>query len=175
MTSPALSLSSADADLEQALLASRVMVEPPEQTLLRAIGLWQERPQGTAAGPALMRRIAAALTFDSAMAEPWALGVRATGPAARQMLFTAEGRDIDLRVATHTVGGKATFKVSGQIFGPDVLGQAEIKAPGYQATLAWNDMSEFCFEDVPAGPCTLLLRSADWSIELPAFELAVGA
>ncbi|MDP3824770.1 MAG: hypothetical protein Q8R33_25130 [Burkholderiales bacterium] len=175
MTVPAMSSTPIDADLERALSASRVMVDAPEQTILRALSLWQERPAPTVAGRSILRRLAAALTFDSALTATTAQGIRAFNPGARQMLFSAEGRDIDLRIAAQPAGSAAKFSVSGQIFGPDVTGQAELRAPNYQAIRAWNDMSEFCFEDVPPGACVLMLSSAEWQIELPAFEVTVGA
>lgn len=177
MTSPALSFLPTDAELEQSLSASRVMVDAPEQTILRATGLWQERPKAAIAieGCGLLRHIGAALRFDSTSTAGMALGIRAASSGARQLVFAAEGRDIDLRIAAQPVGNVAKFSVSGQIFGPDVEGQAELTAPNYQAVQAWNEMSEFCFEDVPAGSCTLVLSSAEWQIELPAFEVTVGA
>lgn len=151
------------------------MVDAPEQTILRALGLWQEQPAAAVAGQGLLRRIVAALAFDSASAAATALGIRAANPGARQLLFSAAGRDIDLRIAAQPAGGTPKFCVSGQIFGPDVVGQAELRAPNYQATRAWNDMSEFCFDDVPPGACTLVLSSAEWQVELPAFQVTVGA
>lgn len=163
-----------DASLEQALSASRGMVDAPEQTILRAIDLWQERP-APAAGGSVLRRIGAALTFDSASIAPMALGIRSANPGARQLLFTAGGRDIDLRIAAQANGSAAKFNVSGQVFGPDVVGQAELTASNYLATRAWNELSEFSFDDVPLGTCTLVLRSAEWEIELPAFEVSASA
>ncbi len=175
MTSPALPPMPTDADLAWTLSASRVMVDAPESTILRAVGLWQERPAMAAAGGDLLRRIRAALTFDSMSGEAMALGIRSASAGARQLLFSAEGRDIDLRIAGQPPGSLSKFSVSGQIFGPDVVGQAELRAPNYLATRAWNDLSEFRFDDVPPGACTLLLSSASWQIELPAFELAADA
>lgn len=175
MKSPALSSTPTDEELAHALSASRVMVDAPEQSILRAVGLWQHRPAAAVAGQGLLRRIVAVIAFDSASAAAPALAIRAANPGARQLLFTAEGRDIDLRIAAQPAGGRPKFCVSGQIFGPDVVGQAELRAPDYQSTRTWNDMSEFSFEDVPPGACTLVLRSAEWQVELPAFQLAVGA
>lgn len=175
MTSPALPSLPTDADLEQALLASRVMVDAPEHTILRAFSLLQGRAALSARGRSLLRRIGASLTFDSLSAAPMSLGIRSLSTGARQLLFTAEGRDIDLRIAGHPPDSALKFSVAGQIFGPDVAGQAELRAPSYLAKRAWNDLSEFRFEDVPPGACTLVLSSADWQIELPVFELTAGA
>ena len=155
-------------DLEAKLRASRTLEEAPESAIQRAIGLWKERaPVARPAGA--VERIAAALGFDSAGAAPLALGLRSGGAQVRQMLFTAGERDIDVRVAPSE--SAPLWRVSGQILGPDAHGEAVLRADGYAARAAWNELSEFSFDGVPAGRYGLTLYSATWEIELPPFDL----
>lgn len=160
-----------DAELETALLRSRTLMDAPEAVIQRALDLWQTRtPASTgAAEPAfggLRRRLAALLDFDSAVAAPAAL--RSGGDGMRQLLFTAEGRDVDLRVAAPDGTG---CRISGQILGPDEAGVALLSCGSYQAETAWSELSEFSFDGVPAGTCRITLRSADWELELPDVEI----
>jgi hypothetical protein len=168
-----------DAELAQALQASRALIEAPEHLIQRAIGLWQPRARpadgaATGATSGLLRRLVATLGFDSAGLAPEAAGVRsgaAAGglPAPRQMLFTAEGRDIDLRIAAAADGRH--WQLSGQVLGPDEQGTAVLRWGEHVTEAAWNELAEFRFDAVPAGTCTLTLRAADWELELPPLDL----
>lgn len=160
-----------DAELESALLRSRTLIDAPEAVIQRALGLWQVRtPASTgAAGAALgglRRRLAALLDFDSAVAAPAAL--RSGGDSTRQLLFSAEGRDVDLRVVA-TSG--TSCRISGQILGPDESGVALLSCGSYEAETAWSDLSEFSFDGVPAGTCRIVLRSDAWELALPDVEI----
>jgi hypothetical protein len=172
MSSTDLPGSPEDAALEQALASSRAMVNAPESTILRAVSLFQARVPAPAAEARPSLRSIATKIFDSLSVAPLALGLRSDRQSSRQLLFSADGRDIDLRITGIPPEGAVRFTVAGQVFGPDAAGQAELKAVGYHAKQAWTEWSEFRFADVPPGPCTLLLTGADWQIELPAFELS---
>ncbi|KPF42016.1 hypothetical protein D621_21085 [beta proteobacterium AAP51] len=164
-----------DEDLAAALHASRVMHDAPEALVQRALGLWSRQapapqPAGALAqGAAQLRRLVAKLAFDSLGLTPQAAGLRGSvGMAPRQLLYTAEGCDVDLRFTAAEDG--MHWVVSGQVLGPDLAGHALLQpaAPGAPAQeRAWNDLAEFHFAPVAAGPCTLVLRSADWQLELP--------
>jgi hypothetical protein len=159
---------SAPDDLEQALRASRGLEDAPESVIRRAIDLWQPRTAAERSGSVLQRWIAT-LRFDSAAAGTPALGLRA-GPsdATRQLLYTAEDRDIDLRIDPQPDGG---WRVSGQVLGPDSAGTAELHCDAAAAQqVPWSELAEFEFAPVPAGRCVLTLRSADWEISLPPFD-----
>jgi hypothetical protein len=159
-----------DDALEQALRASRALEDAPEALIERAIGLWQPR---AAAAPGALRRLVAALQFDSAGASPLAWGVRAAPGEVRQLLFALDGRDVDLRVAP--AAEPQRWRVSGQVLGPDTAGTAELAVGGHAVRADWNDLAEFAFDAVPGGTCRLLLRTADWEAELPPIELAPPA
>lgn len=159
-----------DDALAHALHRSRVLEDAPEALIQRAIGVFQARPSPQAA-PGLRRRLAALLSFDSAtLAGGQALGLRAGADMGetRQLLFSAEGRDVDLRI-TPAADGRH-WQVSGQVLGPDVSGTAELSVAGMQLQTAWNELAEFSFDGVPAGDCSLVLRSADWELVLPGIQ-----
>jgi hypothetical protein len=163
-----------DAELERRLRGSRTLDEAPEPLIQRAIGVWRPRAAASAAGA--LRRLAATLRFDSRLADATALGLRAadgaTDGATRQLLFSADGRDIDLRLEPQT-GGR--WSVSGQVLGPDEQGGAELLPEGAPPQqVAWNELAEFIFEPVVAVRATLRLRGSDWEVELP-LEFAGGA
>jgi hypothetical protein len=163
------------------LRQSREMEEAPEAVIQRAIDLWQHAPRrAVAAQPSLLKRLTAALSFDSQGAGGLAFGMRsATGYAGghintppRQLLFSTEGRDIDVRISPVITSTGEGWKISGQILGPDDAGQAQLSGPaGFSADAKWNELSEFSFDSVPQGQYTLTLRSAEWEMELPTIEI----
>ena len=161
-----------DDALARALHRSRVLEDAPEALIQRSIDLFRARPRAAAAAvPAGLRhRLAAVLSVDSAGAV--ATGLRSGqggGPAqTRQLLFTADGRDIDLRLQPASDG--THWRVSGQVLGPDLKGTATLLAGGYSAEVAWTDLAEFSFDQVPAGPCSLALYAPDWELVLPDFQ-----
>lgn len=158
--------------LQRRLRDSRQLEDAPEHLIQRAIDLWQPRAAAATAGGTLQRWIAT-LRFDSADSGNLVLGLRASGASAtRQMLFSAEGRDIDLRLEPMA---DRTWRISGQVLGPDTAGVAELRCGDAAAQqVAWNELSEFEFEPVAPGVCTLTLRADGWEISVPSFDLARG-
>lgn len=159
-----------DAPLERLLRGSRGLEEAPEHLIQRAIGLWQPRAMARPAAPAgALRRLAAALSFDSGAVAPAAFGLRSGALATRQLLFTAEGHDVDLRLEPMPGG---LWRISGQVLGPDRLGSAVLLPAGAPAQqVAWSPLAEFSFDPVAAGACQLLLRSEAWEIDIPDVPL----
>ena len=159
------------ADIEQTLRASRRLEEAPEALIQRAIGLWQPRAAPAGGEDGLLQRWRATLRLDSAATGNVALGLRSSGVAStRQMLFSAEGRDIDLRLEPLP---DHHWRISGQVLGPDSTGQAELRCGDTPAQrVAWNELAEFEFAPVAGGVCTLMLCSDGWQIDLPPFELS---
>lgn len=160
------------ADLEGTLRESRRLEEAPEALIQRAIGLWQPRAVPAAGG--VLQRWLAVLRVDSAATGPAALGLRSSGAAStRQLLLSAEGRDIDLRLEPLP---DHQWRISGQVLGPDAAGLAELRCGEAAAQqVAWNELAEFEFAPVAAGTCTLVLRSEGWQIDIPPFVLAHDA
>lgn len=153
-------------DDELTVLASRAAALPdaPRGAVAAAIALWQQRPVSP------LRRILALLTFDSAATPQLALGVRSAGgpSAVRHLLFSAEGRDVDLRIH----GEGASFVLQGQILGPDDGGTIVLAGAGADRSAALDDLGAFRFDALPAGDYALALRTAQEQIDLP--PIAVG-
>lgn len=160
------------ADLERTLRESRGLEDAPEALIQRAIGVWHPRTAPAAGG--VLQRWRAVLRLDSAATGNVALGLRTSGTAStRQLLFSAEGRDIDLRLEPLP---DRHWRISGQVLGPDAAGLAELRCGDAEAQqVAWNELAEFEFAPVAGGACTLVLRSGGWQIDIPPFELTRDA
>ncbi len=169
-----------DAELLRELKRAHAELPDAPAALQRAaIGLWRAAPEastasavaGLAAG--LLTRLTALLSFDS-WAAPLALqGMRSVRTPTRQLLFSAEHRDIDLRI-TPTAG---VFSITGQVLGPDTTGSVDLLAylaGGAAAQRAQLDaLGEFRIDGVQAGRYALTLRLGDDEIVLPTID--VGA
>jgi anti-sigma factor RsiW len=68
--------------------------DAPRDVLSSVVNMFRQRAE---AKPSLVRRVLAALSFDSAQVAP-AYGVRSGQATARQMLYSAGDNDLDLRV-----------------------------------------------------------------------------
>ncbi len=162
----------ADDKLEALLRASRGLEAPPASVLQRAIDLWPSAlPAAVPAAPAgALRRLIATLSFDSGGATPLAYGMRGSASGPRQLLFSAEGHDIDLRVAAAGSG----WVLHGQVLGPDARGRARAFGDdGAErcAAAALDELGEFQLALPAAGRCILRLELDGLLIELPAFEI----
>lgn len=161
-----------DDDFERLLRQAVALPDAPPALLRRAVGLWTEARAGNAVQRAL-RQVAARLSFDSWNAPALAAGVRAPRSATRHLLYSAEGRDIDLRI---TPSG-ATFTLAGQILGPDETGLVELATSAGAAPLraAVDALGEFRIEAVAAGDYTLTLRLGTDEVALPALHVGPAA
>lgn len=161
-----------DAELAGTLRASRGLEDAPETLIQRAIHAWRPRAAAAPAAPGPLRRLGATLRFDSLATPAPALGLRAGPDRMRQLLFATEARDVDLRLEPES-GGR--WRLSGQVLGPDEQGSAALlPEQGEPQQVAWNELAEFAFEPVAGAGCRLLLRGADWELELP-IEFTPGA
>ena len=164
-----------DTAIESNLRASRRLEEAPETVIQRATAIWQRpaRPARPADAPGLLSRLIAALGFDSSTASATTLGVRAAGAATRQLLFSAEGHGIDLRIAA--AGDQWAF--SGQVLGPDSYGSAVLAdaqgQPVGEAPL--DELGEFRLPAVAAGRYTLTFRLRSSEIVLPPIDVPQAA
>jgi hypothetical protein len=163
-----------DADLGQAL--QRAAHELPSAPLA-----WQQAAlalfQAGAAAPlrdtaaALGRLVRAVLSFDSWAAPAVAAGMRSVRSPTRHLLYSAEGRDIDLRISLMA----ERFSLSGQVLGPDETGRIELtplqedgRTP-HEGRL--DALGEFRIDDVPAGLYRLTLHVGDTPIVVQPLEV----
>jgi hypothetical protein len=138
--------------------------DAPRDVLAAALGLFRSR--AAAPQPSLVRRVLAALSFDSMQLTP-AYGVRSGQATARQMLFSAGENDIDLRL---TPSGE-TWIVSGQVLGECAGGSVELAGTDAKATAELNELCEFNLTAVPSGTYTLRLLLSDVEVEVPQLQL----
>jgi hypothetical protein len=165
-----------DAAIEQGLRQSRRLEDAPEPVILRALDVWQMRRQATAA-PSLLQRVLAVLTFDSGAASPLAFGMRSAGGTTRQMLFSAAGHDVDLRISPAGDTRGEQWLLSGQVLGPE--GQAVVFLSDVQGHAvgesALSELGEFRLPPVQPGQYTVTLRLASSDIVLPAIDVPQAA
>jgi hypothetical protein len=142
--------------------------DAPRDVIYRAVGLFGARR--TAAGrPGALRRLVAALSFDSGAHAP-AYGLRSASAAARQLLFTAGDLDVDLRLAEEGGG----WVVSGQVLGPCAAGRAEVydaETDELVAGAGLNSLCEFALPRLAAGDYTLRLVLDETEVEVPGLSL----
>ena len=149
------------------LMRTDMAEDAPAAVVSRAVNLFRSRAAATASEPSLVKRILAALSFDSLQMSP-VYGVRSGQPAARQLLYSAGENDLDLRV---TPSGEA-WVVSGQVLGAECAGgKIELEGASGVSHAELNDQCEFRLPPVPAGSYHLRLRIADTEVEVPELEL----
>lgn len=154
----------ADPQFEQDLRDSRRLEAPPEHVLQRAFAVWRPRT----APPSLLRRLLATLSFDSGWVPMPALGTRGAGARQRQMLFTVDALDLDLRITPQPDGG---YVLGGQVLGPETRVALTLASAAGTQSCTPDTLGEFRFLAVPGGECRLVLRHGDAEVELPPIDL----
>ncbi len=162
------------AQLQQmiALMRTDATEDAPAHMVNRAVRLLrQRRTQPGSEGerqPDLLQRIRAALTFDSASS--LAMGVRSGEAQSRQLLFSAEGLDLDVRVTPATSG----FIVSGQVLGPEAPGEVLLANDAIAARAPLSELGEFALPVIPAGLYKLTLHHGNTEVVVPELELGTS-
>jgi hypothetical protein len=149
--------------LQQVILTmkSDTSKDAPRDLLHSAINIFSPEKRTS------LRHIIAILTFDSRVAGP-AYGIRSLRSASRQLLYSAQETDLDLRV---TVQNDECI-VAGQVIRPDcVSGLVEISGDAGSATASLNEVCEFTLPAIPPGNYALKIKMPDVQIEIPELEL----
>jgi hypothetical protein len=147
------------------LMRTDTATDAPRDVLAYAINIFRGRELSE---PSLLRRIVAALSFDSSMNMTPAFGVRSGQATARQLLYSAEQSDIDLRISCQD----DEWIVAGQLLGQDCVGgRVEIEGESGLAVAALNELCEFTLPPLPPGSYTLRLLLRDAEVEIPQLEL----
>jgi hypothetical protein len=134
--------------------------DAPRDVLLAAINIFSPSQSP-------LRRVVAILTFDSRRAGP-AYGIRSIHTASRQMLYSAQETDLDLRI---TIQNDECI-VAGQIMRDGCTGGVvEISGAAGSAEASLNELCEFTLPAVPVGNYSLTVRMLDVEIEIPELEL----
>ena len=162
--------------------------DAPAELVQRALDLWTASEAAASPGLAVqtmetlqagLRVVAAVLTFDSASRPTLSYGMRATGGETRHLLFSARGRDIDLRISPSA----GRFALAGQILGPDESGTVELSTRADVAAgpiesksarrVTLDELGEFRLDGVDRGTVWLTIRMGGDEIALPPID--VGA
>ena len=153
-----------------ALMRADTSEDAPAALVSDVVRMFRARRATAEPEPGLLRRLVAALTFDSSSLTP-AFGVRSGQAApARQLLFSAGDLDVDLRLAQ----GPEGWTVSGQVLGPCTGGEVElVGADGStSARASLNELCEFTLlPPTPEGSYTLRLRLDGAEVEIPELNL----
>lgn len=137
--------------------------DAPRDLLTSAINIFSLEKRSS------LRRIVAFLIFDSRNTGP-AFGVRSFPSASRQMLYSAEETDLELRV---TVENDECI-LAGQVIGEGCAGaHIEISGVAGKSKAILNELCEFTLPPIPVGNYLLTLRMLDREIEIPELELKV--
>ena len=140
--------------------------DAPEYVINRAVRLFRTQ-RLLPAEPSPRRRIIAALRLDTAR-QPFALGVRASRPATRELLFDIDSEN-ELEVRIEPVEGG--WRVAGQILGTCTGGQVLLEGSAGQATTELSPLCEFSLPPQPGAIYKLVLQLEDVEVEVPILEL----
>jgi hypothetical protein len=137
--------------------------DAPRDVLTSAINIFSQEKRSP------LRRIVALLIFDSSNAGP-AFGMRSLPGASRQMLYSAEDTDLELRI---TVQNDECI-LTGQVIGEGCAeGHVEISGVAGRSKATLNEICEFTLPPIPLGNYSLTVRMLDREIEIPELELKV--
>jgi hypothetical protein len=157
--------------------AVRELPDAPAAWQQAAIAMWPApatlttRSAAMETARALVRYVSAVLTFDSWAAATLAHGMRSVRNPTRHLLYSAQGRDIDLRITP----AAEHFSLSGQVLGPDETGRIELAlvdtptSPGHHGVL--DALGEFRLDGVPAGRYVLTLHVGAESMQVQNIDV----
>jgi hypothetical protein len=139
--------------------------DAPAELIRQAKSIFREKV--VAHGPSLLQVIMASLTFDSLTNAP-AFGLRSQTNAGRQLIYSTETADIDVRVSTEN----DQWQIAGQVLGADCPGgDVDLVGDDFSVSAELNELCEFSFGSVPAGTYKISIRLPDALIETPRLEL----
>jgi hypothetical protein len=112
-------------------------------------------------------RVVAVLIFDSRSAGP-AFGMRSLHSAWRQMLYSAQDSDVDLRIRVQN----EECIITGQVIREGCKGGlVEISGATGSTQANLNELCEFTLPAIPIGKYSLRLMLPDIEIEIPELEI----
>jgi anti-sigma factor RsiW len=141
----------------------------PRPYITRVVDLFMRNTPPRPAFPGARARIPASLSFDSLGLAP-AFGARSGEPCARQLLYSTEAHDIDLRIEP----ASRAWVLSGQVLGESAAGgRAELQGPEGTRHASLNEQREFKFSPVPAGRYRLVLDLPAMSLEVDDLKIGI--
>ena len=156
--------------------AVRELRDAPEALQRQALAAFAQRVPSAAerfhaAAAAIRERIAAVLSTDSWGSTGLAHGMRSLRGETRHLLYSAGGRDIDLRISP----AAEAYSLAGQILGPDEAGVIELSIHGDAVQSAHvtdlDAFGEFRIHGLRRGNYRMVLRLGQTEVELPAVDV----
>jgi hypothetical protein len=142
--------------------------DAPPRVIKRALKLFRARNAQKNTSSDFRQRVLAVLHFDSIGLTP-AFGVRSGKPGARQLLFSTNVNEIDLRIEP----AGQSWLVSGQVLGGETTsGTALLQGTTGVSETALNELNEFTLPPVEAGTYKLILNLMDVQVEIE--EIRIG-
>lgn len=146
------------------LMKSDQAEHAPREAVISAINLF--RPVLRTA-PLKVPRIEAKLTFDSFAATP-AFGMRSGFSSSRQLLYSTDNADLDLRLTIRN----DECVIAGQVMRAGCTGGlVEISSATESREVGINQSCEFSFPPVPIGNYLLRVKMVDVELEIPELVL----
>jgi hypothetical protein len=144
------------------LMRSDTIENPPTAFVQDARKVFRSR--AASPEPSLARRVVASLSFDSFTAAP-AFGLRSQRSGGRQLIYSTETADIELRVSPEN-------EVAGQILGATCEnGKINLESDSFSASTRLNELCEFSFGAVPAGTYKISVHLPRLLVDIPQLEL----
>lgn len=157
--------------LRQALVA---LPDAPAAWLSAATKLWPTASSSKTLKTlalGVLKHFTVVLTFDSWALPALAHGMRSVSSPTRHLLFSSEGRDIDLRISPDC----EAFTLTGQILGPDEAGSIELSPSGDNVgtshVSSLDALGEFRIAGLLAGTYVMTLRMGNDQIVIPSLEV----
>jgi anti-sigma factor RsiW len=138
--------------------------DPPALLIAGAVALFRSRNNREVP----RKRLAGMLRFDSDRLQ-LVPGLRSGAPLERQLMFDAEGFNLDLRI----LRSGSQWLVLGQVFGAAGGGQIRLHGPAGEAQTDLNDLYEFRLPPVPAGSYDLILYLENADVEIVGLEVGI--
>jgi hypothetical protein len=146
----------------------------PEWASQRALNAWKAPATAKLGFVNQIGRALARITFDSwAQLSAGAVPVLRSGSQTRQLLFSFEDHDIDLRISQEPTGN---FVLTGQILGPVDHGQVHWFESGdvvVRESALVDDGGEFLIANLQPGRGVLSFEINGSQFESPEFNLTV--
>ena len=142
------------------------LLTPPQYVTQRALQIFRPQEKPVSALRAGLQSLVALLSFDSGLTP--AYGMRSGAGEARQLFYTVNEFDIDLRVAPRA----DEWRIEGQLLGGTTVGTAELVSAGRRYTGELNDLGEFAFAGVHADSYRLRITLPGLEISVPELVIA---
>lgn len=149
--------------LRQTITLMRSDADAPAHLIVEAKGLFRRQREQAS----LLSRVIATLTFDSFTSAP-AFGLRSGASTGRQLIYSTDRADIDVRVAQESEG----WAVAGQILGSNCGGaDVKLESENFSTSAEVSELCEFSFRPVPDGAYKLVVQLEEMIVETPRLEL----